>query len=676
MNLNYATKVKEEIDSLLKAGFIAEVESSDWLFPIVVVTKKNGKLRICVDFKKLNEQTIKDPFPLPFTDTMLDQLTGHQMYSFLDGYNGYNQISLAEEDREKTTFITEWGAFIYLVMPFGLCNAPATFQRAMMTIFAEYLQKFMAIFVDDFTVYSSTAKHLECLRLMFQKCREKRVCLNPYKCLFGAFKGVLLDHIVSKDGIEMTQDKIKAIQEAVASTNAGEVSSFLGYVKFYRRCVAKLAELASPMYALIKKAVVFTSLADGWSGPYVILRIYKNGLVKLKDLKGMLLPDRVNRGKLKKYYPRNPESQEYNKGPPDKQERELQEVPDPQEEERDVQKSLGGQEGEGLREYPGTQERGAKKSIPPEHQEEKEEGLQRNPEGQEGEENLQLQEEKRKMQKILERQEERDVQKAPGGQKGEGLQEYLGTQERGAKQSIPPEHQEEKEEGLQKNPEGQEGEGNPESQEGKGRERQKISEIQEEKGVQKALDDQGRVCENILGLRRGGQSKVFLLSTRKKKEEGSQRNPKGQEGEGNLELQEGKGKMQNIPERQEERDVQKAPGGKKGEGLREYPRTQERGAKQSIPPEHQEEKEEGLQKNPEGQEGEGNHESQEGKGRERQKIPKIQEEKGVQKAPDDQEKKEVEYGTLEMREEQEEQTLEKAEGDQLGCSPILPHLLA
>ncbi|MCO5597558.1 hypothetical protein L7F22_051636 [Adiantum nelumboides] len=156
---------------------------------------------------------------------MLDQVAGHEMYSFLDGYSGYNQISLAEEDREKTTFITEWGAFIYLVMPFGLCNAPATFQRAMMTIFSEYLQKFMAIFVDNFTVYSSKEKHLEYLRLMFEKCREKRVCLNPYKCLFGAFRGILLGHVVSKDGIEMAQDKIKAIQEALPPTNANETSS-------------------------------------------------------------------------------------------------------------------------------------------------------------------------------------------------------------------------------------------------------------------------------------------------------------------------------------------------------------------------------------------------------------------------------------------------------------------
>ena len=104
-------------------------------------------------------------------------------------------------------------------MPFGLCNAPATFQRAMMAIFADYLQKFMAVFVDDFTVYSSRADHLNSLRLMLEKCREKRVCLNPYKSLFGASKGVLLGHVVSKKAIEMADDKVKANLEVVAPTD-------------------------------------------------------------------------------------------------------------------------------------------------------------------------------------------------------------------------------------------------------------------------------------------------------------------------------------------------------------------------------------------------------------------------------------------------------------------------
>ena len=146
---------------------------------------------------------------------------------------------------------------MFLVMSFGLCNARATYQRAMMAIFIEHLQKFMAIFVDDFTVYSSTAEHLECLEKMFRRCREKRVCLNPFKCLFGAYRGMVLGHVMSSKGIEMTKDKMKAILQAVPPTNANEVASFLGYVNFYRRFVDKLEELASPMYALTKKEVKF-----------------------------------------------------------------------------------------------------------------------------------------------------------------------------------------------------------------------------------------------------------------------------------------------------------------------------------------------------------------------------------------------------------------------------------
>jgi hypothetical protein len=129
MNPNYAQRVKEELDRLLKVGFICPVDRATWLSPIVIVPKKNLKLRVCVDYRKLNAATITDPFPLPFNDTMLDTVAGHEMYSFLDGFSGYNQVQMAPEDREKTTFITEWGAFVFLVMAFGLKNAPATFQR-------------------------------------------------------------------------------------------------------------------------------------------------------------------------------------------------------------------------------------------------------------------------------------------------------------------------------------------------------------------------------------------------------------------------------------------------------------------------------------------------------------------------------------------------------------------
>jgi hypothetical protein len=127
--------IKEEIYKLLECGFIYPVPYSEWVSPIVVVLKKNGKLRICVDFRKLNNVTQKDYFPLPFTVAILDGVAGHECYSFLDGFSGYNQVMIALACRAYTTFTTDWGTYAYNVMPFGLCNAPATFQRVMTTAF-------------------------------------------------------------------------------------------------------------------------------------------------------------------------------------------------------------------------------------------------------------------------------------------------------------------------------------------------------------------------------------------------------------------------------------------------------------------------------------------------------------------------------------------------------------
>ncbi|MCO5566592.1 hypothetical protein L7F22_020269 [Adiantum nelumboides] len=146
---------------------------------------------------------------------MLDEIAGHEMHSFMDDYSGYNQLNIALEDRTKTTFVLEWGAFMYLVMPFGLSNAPTTFQRCMMEIFSKFLHKFLAIYVDDFTINSIEELHILFLEMVFQRCREKRICLNPFKSVFMVWKGQLLGH-VSKNGIKMVADKVKCILEARA----------------------------------------------------------------------------------------------------------------------------------------------------------------------------------------------------------------------------------------------------------------------------------------------------------------------------------------------------------------------------------------------------------------------------------------------------------------------------
>ena len=253
MNPNYAAKVKEEIDKLLRVGFIRPVKQATWLSPIVVVPKKNGKIRVCVDYRKLNAATVTDAFPLPFTDGVLDAVAGHEVYSFLDGFSGYNQIRMNPADQEKTAFVTEWGVFVAVVMMFGLKTAPATFQRIIMEIFGEFIPGFMQVFLDDFAVYSRHGEHLDHLRLCLEKCREYRLSLNPAKCVFGVASGNLLGHVVSREGIAVDPDKVKAILEAPAPTNAKALSRFLGQIRWHSRMIRHLADFATPLHAAVHR---------------------------------------------------------------------------------------------------------------------------------------------------------------------------------------------------------------------------------------------------------------------------------------------------------------------------------------------------------------------------------------------------------------------------------------
>ena len=262
MNPNYAKQVKEEIDRLLRVGFIYPVEKATWISPIVIVPKKNMKIRVCVDYRRLNAATIPDPFPLPFTDSLLDEVAGKEMYTFLDGFSGYNQVKMAAEDRDKTAFITEWGVFVATVMMFGLKNAPATFQRMVQEIFYDYLTDFMKVFVDDFSVAGDRAKHLFHLRLCLQRCRDTRLKLNPAKCAFAVKSGILLGHIVSKKGLSIDPDKVKAIQEMKPPSNSKELERFMGKVKWHTRFVKYLAHVACPLYQLTKKDALFAWTAD------------------------------------------------------------------------------------------------------------------------------------------------------------------------------------------------------------------------------------------------------------------------------------------------------------------------------------------------------------------------------------------------------------------------------
>jgi hypothetical protein len=153
MNPNLREILKEELQKLLNVGFIYSISDSECFSSLVIVPKKNRKWRVCVDYRALNKTTQKDHFPLPFIDQVLDSWSGKKCFSFLDCFNGYNQIKIAPQDQDKTTFTTPWGTFAYRVLPFGLCNAPATFQISVIGIFSDMLNDSMEIFMDDFTPY-------------------------------------------------------------------------------------------------------------------------------------------------------------------------------------------------------------------------------------------------------------------------------------------------------------------------------------------------------------------------------------------------------------------------------------------------------------------------------------------------------------------------------------------
>jgi hypothetical protein len=198
LNPKYKDKVKIELDRILEAGIIEPVEESKWSIPMVVQDKNIGEIRIYVDLRKLNDACLHDPFPTPFTDEVLDNVGGQEVYSFTDGFSGYHHIRIAKEDQHKITFAIEWGSYQYMVMPFGLNNAPTIFSRVVVEAFKEFLHKFLEAYFDDWTIFSLLQNHIECLILMLDKCRQCHITLNLNKCILFSPFGVLLGHIVCK----------------------------------------------------------------------------------------------------------------------------------------------------------------------------------------------------------------------------------------------------------------------------------------------------------------------------------------------------------------------------------------------------------------------------------------------------------------------------------------------
>ena len=170
--------------------------------------------RMCIDYRKLSKAMKKDHLPLPFIDEMLERLANHSFFCFLDGYSGYHQIPIHPKDQSKTTFTCPYGTYAYRHMSVGLCNAPASFQRCMMSIFSDMIEKIMEVFMDDFSVYGKTFDDcLENLDRVLQRCEEKHLVLNWEKCHFMVKEGIVLGHRVSKHGIEVDKAKIDVIEQ-------------------------------------------------------------------------------------------------------------------------------------------------------------------------------------------------------------------------------------------------------------------------------------------------------------------------------------------------------------------------------------------------------------------------------------------------------------------------------
>jgi hypothetical protein len=253
----HQTAIREHVQVMLGQGII-EPAQSPWASNLVLVKKKDGSLRCCVDYRQLNFVSKKDAYPLPRTDTCLDAMTGASWFTTLDLRSSYHQVELEHRDRDKTTFICREGAFRFITMPFGLCNAGATLQRLMDVIMTGINFEACLVYLDDIVVFSSTVdQHLERLQQVLERLRKTGLRLKPEKCDFLKQSVEFLGHMVSSHGIGVHPSKIAAVTEWPVPCTLREVRSFLGLCGYYRRFVRGFSDIAAPLYRLTEKGRAF-----------------------------------------------------------------------------------------------------------------------------------------------------------------------------------------------------------------------------------------------------------------------------------------------------------------------------------------------------------------------------------------------------------------------------------